>query len=73
MTPAPRFAIGDQYKTRGKHQRICTIVDILRTYNAADELVRIRYVATHNFMGQEIMDSDVCDATVAMGLLEEPL
>jgi hypothetical protein len=64
----PRFAIGQQFYTRGKVRQLCTIVDILSTYNANGELVRIRYVATHEFMGQLVHDYDVPDSTVAMGL-----
>ena len=66
----PRFAIGTQFKTRGKYPRVCTVTDIWRTYNAADELVRVRYVATHEFLGQTITDCDVCDTTIAMGLVK---
>jgi hypothetical protein len=67
----PRFPIGTQFKTRGKAPRLCTVTDIWRTYNAAGELMRVRYVATHEFLGQTITDCDVCDTTIAMGLIEE--
>ena len=63
----PRFAIGQQYWTRGKNRQLCTIVDILSTYNAAGELVRIRYVSTYEFLGQIVTNYDVADSTVAMG------
>jgi hypothetical protein len=62
----PRFAIGTQFKTQGKAPRICTVRDILRTYNNAGELVLITYVATHDFMGQEVSEV-VVDTTVARG------
>jgi hypothetical protein len=65
----PRFTIGQQFYTRGKNQRLCTIEDILSTYNANGELVRIRYVATYEFVGQLVRDYDVPDSTVAMGLI----
>lgn len=68
MTTEARFAIGQRFHTRGKAPRLCTIVDILRTYNSANELVRTRYVATHEFMGQIVYDYDVLDSTVAMGM-----
>ena len=61
------YAIGTQFKTRGKCPRVCTVVDILKTYNSAGELVKIRYVATHEFSGQTVTDSDVVAATIAMG------
>ena len=64
------FEIGQQFKTRGKAPRLCTIVDILKTYNSAGELVKTRYVATHEFMGRTVTDRDVCETTVAMGLID---
>lgn len=62
-----RFAIGQQFWTRGKHPRLCTVTDILKTYNAAGELDRIRYVATHDFMGQTLTDRDVVEFTISLG------
>lgn len=67
MATEPRFPIGTQFKTRGKHPRVCTVVDIHRTYNAQGALVKVRYVATHEFLGQTVTDSDVVDATIARG------
>lgn len=64
----PRFNVGQKFKSAGKHARLCTIVDVWRTYNVAGELVRIRYVATHEFNGQIITDHDVVDTTIARGL-----
>jgi len=60
----PRFAIGTRfnYKTR-----VCTVTDILRTYNSAGDLVKIRYVAEHKFLGQIVTDSDVCETSIARG------
>jgi hypothetical protein len=65
----PKFPIGQQFITRGKHPRTCTIIDILRTYNSKNELVRIRYVATHTIGGQTVTDQDVLETTIAMGKL----
>lgn len=62
-----RFKIGTKFKTRGKYPRECTVVDILKTYNSKGELVEIRYVTTHEFMGQTVIDKNVVDATIAMG------
>lgn len=64
-----RFAIGQQFKTRGKHPRLCTVIDILRTYNSKDALVKVRYVATHETMGQIVTDHDVNETTIAMGAI----
>ncbi len=63
------IALGTEYQSRGKHPRLCTVTDILRTYNAAGEMVRVRYVATHpGPLGQIVTDHDVCDATIGLGL-----
>jgi hypothetical protein len=63
----PRFTIGTKYTPRGKHPQLCTVTDILSTYNAKGELVRIRYVSTHLFAGQLVTDHDVCETTIARG------
>ena len=70
MNETPRFAIGTTFKTRGKHPRECTVVDIYKTYNSANELVEFRYVAEHYFMGQKITDRHVGDTTIARGLIK---
>jgi hypothetical protein len=66
----PQYEIGQQFKTRGKHPKICTIVDIYTTRNGKGELVHFRYVATHEFMGQIMTDCDIPEATVSMGLIK---
>ena len=65
-----KFKIGTTYKTRGKAPRLCTIIDILKTYNNAGELVSIRYVSTHTFLGQTVTNNDVVETTVVMGLVK---
>jgi hypothetical protein len=67
MNREPRFSIGTKFKTRGKVPRICTVTDILKTYNSAGELVQIRYVSTHEFFGQIVTNHDVTDTAIAMG------
>jgi len=68
---APRFKIGTTYQLpRRQHGLVCTIVDIHTTTNAAGEIVRIRYVASHEFCGQTVFDYDVCDTTIARSLFE---
>lgn len=47
-----------------KRKDVETITDILSTYNSKGELVRTRYVATHEFMGQQIADSDIVIVTI---------
>lgn len=67
----PKFSIGQQFKTRGKFPRLCTIVDIWTTYNFVGSPVKLRYVATHVFNGGLVTDHDVGETTVAMGLQPE--
>lgn len=67
MRDLPRFAVGTTFKRRGKHPCLCTVVDILKTYNSKGALVRLRYVVIHEFMGQIVTEQDVCEATIAMG------
>jgi hypothetical protein len=63
------YTVGTKFQTRGKHPKECVITDILKTYNLLGELVEIRYVARHVFMGQTIIDRNVCATTIAMGLI----
>ncbi len=61
--------IGQRFKAPGKHPRICTVTDIYKTYNAAGELIKITYIATHDFAGQTITDRDIPGATIIRGLI----
>ena len=64
--------IGTKFiKQRGKvkNDRIETVTDILKTYNSAGELVKTRYVATHDFCGQTVTDSDIIGVTIQRGLI----
>lgn len=65
-----KYPIGTKFKTRGKAPRVCTVVDYHTTTNLAGEVVKERYVATHEFMGQIVTDYDVCAVTIARGLIE---
>lgn len=65
----PRFNIGTTYLSTGKRKDVCTVTDILKTYNSAGELVSLRYVATHQFMGQAVADSDVVETTIARNVI----
>lgn len=62
-----KFQIGHEFTTRGKSPNRCVIVDVWQTYNSAGDLVKLRYVATHTFMGQTVTSYDVCETTVAVG------
>jgi hypothetical protein len=54
--------------SRCKHPLLCTVTDVLITRNAAGDVVKVRYVATHEFMGQLVTDSDVSHTAISMGL-----
>jgi hypothetical protein len=62
-----RNLIGVKYKTRGKHPKICTVVDQHTTYNMAGDVVKVTYVATHEFLGQVVTDTNVCPTSILMG------
>ena len=64
------YAIGTKYLTRGKLPRLCTVLEILKTYNSKNELVKIRYISEHEFLGQAVIDNDVVPASIAMGIFE---
>lgn len=62
------IAIGTQYECRG---RLCTVTDILKTYNSKNELVKVRYVATHELIGQVVTDYDVVETTILRALAKQ--
>lgn len=61
-----RFSIGTKFIRYSRAEKqVETIVDIYTTHNNAGEVVKVRYVATHEFMGQEVADYDIPEATIA--------
>lgn len=64
------YEIGTKYMSRGKHPILCTVTDILKTYNSAGELVKVRYISEHEFCGQMVKDYDVLATTIARGIFE---
>lgn len=61
------YDIGTKFRPVGKDYE-CTVTDILTTKNIAGETVKIRYVATHKFLGKMVNDYDVVHATISQGL-----
>ena len=59
--------IGTQYMTKGKHPRLCTVVDKLTTTQSDGTVCQRRYVSTHEFLGQTVYDYDVARTTIVMG------
>lgn len=71
MTIEPRFEIGTQFKTPGKHGRLCTVTDIFKTFNHRGELVKVTYQATHEFAGQTVTNNEVADSTIFLNLIKQ--
>lgn len=69
MTLTARFPIGTKFLSNGKRKDVCTVTDILKTYNSAGELVKVRYIASHTFLGQTVYDYDVMDTTIVRNLV----
>lgn len=66
----PNYGIGTVYRTRGKNPRDCMVTDVLRTYDAFGNLVKVRYVSIHKCMGQMVTEHDVLETTIKMGVIE---
>ncbi len=64
------YPIGTRYSNGGKHPKVCTVIDILKTYNYKGELVKTRYVSTHDVLGQVVTSYDVPSVSIARGLIE---
>ncbi len=60
--------IGTQYLSHGKHPVLCTISDILTTFNSKGDLVSTRYEATHQFLGQVVSETNIVAPTIAKGI-----
>lgn len=63
------YQVGTVFLSSGRHPRLCTVTDILRTYNNMGKLVSVRYVAQHKFLGQIVTDKDVLATTIARGIV----
>jgi hypothetical protein len=64
-----KYPIGTKFKTRGKHPKECVVVDYLTTTNLNGDIVKQRYVAQHEFLGQVLTDYDVVETTISRGLV----
>lgn len=63
------YPIGTKFKSSGKFPRECTVIDVLKTFNSKNELVKVRYVATNQMVGQVVKNNDVCATEIARGLI----
>lgn len=65
-----KFEIGQTYTHKRKNsEQLRTIVDRLETYNAKGELIKLRYVTEHSFMGQILTDDDVLEVSICRALM----
>ena len=69
------YPIGTKFMSLGKSPYECTVIDVLKTYNSKNELVRIGYEAAHEFLGQIVTEHNLPAASIARGIfaLEEKL
>lgn len=66
-----RFPVGTKFATRSRDAGVHilhTVTNFHTTRNLAGEIVRARYVATHQFMGQDVEVTDIPQLTVAIGV-----
>lgn len=66
MLQPHEITIGTTYTALGKRKDVCTVIDILKTYNHAGEIVKIRYLCVHDFMGQQV-EHEECAVTIQRG------
>ena len=71
-----RFPIGLVFQRKRFHKAkeltVYIIKDIYKTFNNAGECVKLEYLVTHEFFGQEIGEMMV-DTTIARSLTNEQL
>ena len=63
--------VGTGCLARGRRQGVCAVVGRLTTTNDKGGVVRTRYVASHDFCGQPVLNRDVCAVTIARGLINK--
>lgn len=62
------YPIGTKFISIGKYPKECTVIDVLKTYNSKNELVEVNYNAAHNFLGQEVIQKYLPEASIARGI-----
>ena len=61
------YPIGTRFTPIGKNRAEHTVVDIHRTFNSRGDLVKLFYVSTHLFCGQQVTAYEIPAATIARG------
>ena len=64
------YPVGTKFKTRGKHPKVCTVIDFHTVTNLAGDIVDEYYISSHEFLGQTVIDHNVRLTTIVMGLIE---
>jgi len=73
LEPLQKYPAGHKFIRAGrKHRHIETVTDFLVARNLNNEVVKVRYVATHKFCGQIVTDSDVIPTTIDRSTYETP-
>lgn len=65
-----RFPIGTQYKSAGKHPRICTVEDQMTVLDSLGQVAFRYYTTSHEFAGQRVFEYHVCDTTIARNIIK---
>ena len=62
--------VGKKFIRRGnKRKDVETVIDKLTTKNLAGEVIKTRYVCSHVFMGQTILNKDTLETTIKMSMI----
>lgn len=66
-----KYPIGTTFTMRhGKITRVHTVVDFYTTTNMAGEIVLQRYVAAHDFLGQQLITVNITETAISRGLIK---
>jgi hypothetical protein len=63
-----KIGIGTEFFTRGKYPRKCKVIDVYTTTNSAGIVVKVTYVAEHEFLNRTILEYDIPEATIIRGM-----
>ena len=69
MQTIQRFPVCTEYLSSGKHPKLCTVLNFITCTNLAGNIVKTYYETSHDFCGQRIVETDVCDTTIARGVM----
>lgn len=66
--PEPHIPVGTKFIRRGTTRKdIETVIDVHTTFNLKGEIVHVRYVSSHVFMGQELVCRGIPATTILRG------